>query len=575
MISKYLLVIIFIFYSQNIFAQDRSDLETKNKVFLEDIEKIGNFQKIDYAPKGMFDPKFDQFIKRVKFSQDKVGLIFVKQKSLMDKNPENLMLGMAYFEFFYQDQLKKSSKDLKKFKTDYPNVKSFARKTAQKMYGLNKARTAMRNALGYELDDDIKNVLDGYYTLHKLFLKGKKISFKLNKEEKKNYKFHTKLTENIGKVKTLLEDRSDQRINEKEFGKKYKKLEKKIVKNMNYLTLNENYKILDEYLKKIFFSKTQNLELTLHGIYVSEFFLNEIKSQKLKKKYQVDLTNADFTSFSEDELKSLAELSSSSKIQKIKKNENIQRSIFFLKNNNIDVDETIDLFNNNNVVLSSLNVKFESVDTMKRWAMKDWANAWTSPIPEKIEDNNKNLMINLSEEDIVSLKAQLSIQYFQEIIGNDLIGELNDGLSEITNELSNNDFNFSYNLDDYAKYLGDTLNIDIKNYADLTALANDIYNEDWSVEEYSSAYQGHVDAINALAAGTSAFTVAEVAQSLGASLQDVADTIAAASAAGVSVDLEAAASGLGYGSFAEAVEAYNEQHGTNYSTQEAKEALGQ
>jgi len=40
-------------------------------------------------------------------------------------------------------------------------------------------------------------------------------------------------------------------------------------------------------------------------------------------------------------------------------------------------------------------------------------------------------------------------------------------------------------------------------------------------------------------------------------------------------DLEAAASGLGYDSFADAVAAYNEQYGTNYTTETAKEALGQ
>ena len=67
----------------------------------------------------------------------------------------------------------------------------------------------------------------------------------------------------------------------------------------------------------------------------------------------------------------------------------------------------------------------------------------------------------------------------------------------------------------------------------------------------------------------------QMAASIGASLQDAADTIAAASAAGVSVDLEAAAAGLGYGSFADAVAAYNAEHGTNYTTETAKEALGQ
>ena len=64
-------------------------------------------------------------------------------------------------------------------------------------------------------------------------------------------------------------------------------------------------------------------------------------------------------------------------------------------------------------------------------------------------------------------------------------------------------------------------------------------------------------------------------ESIGASLQDAADTIAAASAAGISVDLEAAAAGAGFGSFADAVAAYNAEHGTSYTVDSAREALGQ
>ena len=64
-------------------------------------------------------------------------------------------------------------------------------------------------------------------------------------------------------------------------------------------------------------------------------------------------------------------------------------------------------------------------------------------------------------------------------------------------------------------------------------------------------------------------------ESIGASLQDTADTIAAASAAGISVDLEAAAAGAGFGSFADAVAAYNAEHGTSYTVDSAREALGQ
>ena len=57
--------------------------------------------------------------------------------------------------------------------------------------------------------------------------------------------------------------------------------------------------------------------------------------------------------------------------------------------------------------------------------------------------------------------------------------------------------------------------------------------------------------------------------------KEVSDSIALAASVGVSADLEAVASGLGYSSFADAVAAYNKQYGTNYSVDEAKEALGQ
>ena len=71
------------------------------------------------------------------------------------------------------------------------------------------------------------------------------------------------------------------------------------------------------------------------------------------------------------------------------------------------------------------------------------------------------------------------------------------------------------------------------------------------------------------------FEAASIAKDLGTDLQTVADSIALAASVGVSADLEAVASGLGYSSFADAVAAYNKQYGTNYSVDEAKEALGQ
>ena len=119
-------------------------------------------------------------------------------------------------------------------------------------------------------------------------------------------------------------------------------------------------------------------------------------------------------------------------------------------------------------------------------------------------------------------------------------------------------------------------NMDINNYADLTDLANAEHGANWSVEEYASVYQPKVDIINQLQSGElSSFDAGQLAVAAQSSLQDVADTIIAASQAGVSVDLDATFQGMGYDDFAAAVAAYNAEHGTSYTVESAKEALGQ
>ena len=70
------------------------------------------------------------------------------------------------------------------------------------------------------------------------------------------------------------------------------------------------------------------------------------------------------------------------------------------------------------------------------------------------------------------------------------------------------------------------------------------------------------------------FDAASISASLGQDLQTLADSVALAASVGISTDLEAAAAGLGYSSFADAVAAYNAQYGTNYTAAEAAEALG-
>ena len=210
------IVALSLFFYQSIIAEERSEIETKNGIFLEDVEAFGSFDEIDTAPSGMFKEKDKQFVQMSKYSQGKIGLIFVQQKNMLDKYPENLMLGMGYFEFFYMQQLKDHKKDIIAFKEKYPNI-GWTKTNIKKIYGLNKARKAMRNALGFTLEDDVQEVLNTYYRLSQLFSLGEKEILSLVVKKKRLFKTHSKLAKNLSIVKNLVKDKNEQRISDKKF----------------------------------------------------------------------------------------------------------------------------------------------------------------------------------------------------------------------------------------------------------------------------------------------------------------------------------------------------------------------
>ena len=568
-------------------SKERSEKEVKMGVFLEDLESIKTeYKNIDWAPDGLFDEKYNSFHSKAKYALTQISLIFVAQKGLLEKYPERMMKGMAYFEFFYQLQLKESKRAINSFESNYPPWDPSITKSIQKLHSLNKARKTMREALGHSLDDEMSDVLSTNWTMYKLFSQSTTSKIKLTREEKKLNKLHLNITKELGKAKALVEKKIEYRITEDKFLKEHSKVNKKLINALRKAEYRKEYELLTSFVNELdqfksLDSKDQNISTLLSGYKLADFILKDLKKDILKKTYIQDLSKADFTTFNQEELIILGDISKYNKANKNIKSNEIQIEILSLENRKLPVSKLLDVYRNDlDVKLESLNLQLESADSMNRWVQSDWANAWKSPIPTKVQ-NAAGIEINLSDKEIQSIKAQLSIQNFKEIVEIDQFKDLIENNVDLSNlqamvTESAKSFEFSYTLDDWAQAFGDMYNIDINNYADLTALANAQHGANWSVEEYSAAYQYQVDAINGLQSGDlSSFDAASIGAELGASLQEAADTIAAASAAGISVDLEAAAAGAGFDSFASAVDAYNAEHGTNYTVQEARDALGQ
>ena len=563
-------------------SAERSEEETKLGIFIEDFKQIGNFNEISNTPEGMFPDKANNFSKKQVISQKLFIKTFVTQKGLMEKYTDRVILGMAHFEFFYMQQLKENKRSIERFKETYPKVNYSIKKDIQKIYGLSKAKKSMREALGLSLDDSEEVAIQRYYVLYKLLNQAEIQTVKLSKEEKKIAKLHNNISKDISKLKSLTEDKLNERLTDKKFNKKYSKVFKSLSKHLKKSKHIKDYELLTSFILEINEVKDTKLSQVLSGFKITEFILQNLKKEKIVKKFKQDLSNAKFEDFTEKELSILGSITNSMKANKGIKSNDIQLQILNLENEDIPVNRLLDTYRNElNVKLDTIHLQVASATKMKDWKLSDWANAWKNPIPKTLV-NDAGIEISLSTEDMESIKAQLAMKNFKEILDlddfKDLIQNESNNFADIQKDLSLNSasFKFSFTLDDFARSFGDSYGLDIGNYSDLTDLANAQHGANWSVEEYSSAYQANVDIVNALQSGAlSSFDAGQIAAAASSSMQEVADTLRAAITSGVSVDLEATAQGLGYGSFAEAVDAYNAENGTNYTEQEARESLGE
>ena len=577
--KKFLAILVLsLFFSNLLLSKERSEKEIKIGVFLEDLKDIGKFKKIEKIPEELFPKNLKTFFPRAQKAQQEVSKIFIQQKGLLDKYPERMMLGMAYFEFFYMQTLRDNEKNLKTFANKYPT--NMEKSSAQKLYNLNIARKTMREALGLSITDSPEIAVEVFYTMSKLFSQNSTKEIKLSKDEKKKIKLHKEIDKNLAKAKKTIEKFQEQRLTKKKFNKESEKNFKKLVKSIQKAEMYKEYELLSSLITELPQITNNNLSAGLSGYRLADFIMKDLKKNHIPKKYEQDLSGADLSNFKENELKILGNVTVFAKKNRNRKSNEIQIDILNLEDNGLPVNKLLDVYRKDlNVKLDSINMQLSSTDKMAKWALSDWANAWKSPIPTKVQDIS-GVEVVLSNDQIQEIKAQLAIQNFREIINIEDFKDViqSDTFNDITQTVSqvSQSFNFNFTLDDFARALGDFKNLDISNYADLTDLANAQYGSNWSVEEYASAYQDNLDAIEALASGSiSSFDAGALAQAAGETLQSVADTIAAASAAGVSVDLEAVAAGAGYDSFAAAVDAYNAEHGTSYTVDQARDALGQ
>ena len=584
---------------------------TKTYISLAEFNELGTYKKIEKYPDGLFKIKGSSE-NMAKEAMMQMYQTFVQKPKLMEKYPENMMKAMAYFEIFYNYQLKDKEKSLEKFKKNYPEINWKTKKDVKTLYSLNVAKKSMRNSLSLNMDNNLEESLDRYVFMHDFLKPAEKITHQLSRDEKKLKKFSTKFKQNYGKLKKTLETKSEMRIDNKDFKKELKKNIKetkkalKIITSLDqetdkfYIPINDLFEQSLEVLEKCNPNcSDKQLKTVINTIDFNEALIKELEPSFIKKKYSQNMNKLDLNGLSDEEKSTLSLISLKNKSKKKEDRLKLEKTSLSLENSGFDISQTLDRLEDNGYEIKSVSMSFDDADSMKRWVMKDWANSWRGELPSDILDKSGNL-IEFTTENIQDIKAQLAYNSFSTLIDSqslkDTVNEsIDDSIKDIVNEISKaggfniDDFlnqDFSITLDNYSQLVGSSFGIELNNFDDLTNVVNDLYGSDMTSTEYADHWQTSqyldststwgdvtmgVDLINQLGS----FDAASVAKELGTSLQTVADSIAQAATVGVSTDLEAAAQGLGYSSFADAVAAYNAEHGTSYTEESAKEALGQ
>tara|TARA_Y100000768_G_scaffold379901_1_gene356256 strand:+ start:656 stop:2647 length:1992 start_codon:yes stop_codon:yes gene_type:complete len=592
----------------------------------DELEIIGKFKKILKYPNELFNNLDFSPQMLAKEATQEMYKIFVQNKNLQEKYPENMMKGMAYFEVFYNNKLREEKKAIEDYYTNYPDVKKSSKKSIQSLYSLTQAKKSMRESVGLTLNDNLEEALTRYMHMYNFLSQGVKSQNKLTPNEKKLKKESGKFKKYYGSFKKNIELKSEKRISQKEFNKeliKNKKRVKKVLNNLNKISGGNN--IVYKEVNKIFNSsldilnnckdscERKELLTVIDSIDFNNSILKEAEKKIIVKRYNNDLSKISIDSFTDAQKETLTISSLSNKKQNEFKVVKLQKSILNLANNNFEINKILNSIEEQGYEIPSIKMSYQDIKLMENWNKEDWANSWRGDLPsDKFKDKAGNL-IELSSNNIEDLKAQLARNEFENLIdvkNLNLNLEINENFDDIAKSVQESSaFNldswlnqdFSITLDNYTKIAAESIiselgnSIDQEtvnairknaNFENLTKLVNMEYGTDMSKEDYANYWQsasvdgsssnwGDITAGVDLLSQVGSFEAASIAKDLGTDLQTVADSIALAASVGVATDLEAAASGLGYDSFAEAVAAYNEQYGTNYTTETAKEALGQ
>ena len=163
----------------------------EDDIILKEVKLLGTFKEPERYPVS-FKEEFFKNCKKFSCignkSTKKMGEVFSKSQKYNLKNPGNQIKGMALFEIYYLNTLRKNEKKIKIFIENWPTKKKKTKEVIQ-LIKLNKSREKMRNALGMDLDTSVEDAIEVYSIMANFLNMGTLKEQKISKDLKLRNKF--------------------------------------------------------------------------------------------------------------------------------------------------------------------------------------------------------------------------------------------------------------------------------------------------------------------------------------------------------------------------------------------------
>jgi hypothetical protein len=176
---------------------------------------LGKFKEPTRYPPGFEEMFLKKSCKTwyclTKRTSKKMSTIFKRSEKYNLRYPGNQIRGMALYEIFYLNTLKKNEKKINKFLENWPKDNKNSDEVI-KMIKLNKSREKMRNALGMDLSTPIEEVLKNYWVMSEFLDLGTPKKQKISRDIIVRKKFLEKYKKQLNNLNSRLKKNKDNQM---------------------------------------------------------------------------------------------------------------------------------------------------------------------------------------------------------------------------------------------------------------------------------------------------------------------------------------------------------------------------